>query len=81
MHTSDLLDTLASTALVDRERVRPGVALADLGWDSLTDVTLIVELEVGRGLVVQPADLATCRTVDDVLAVVRAAGPTVDAAP
>jgi acyl carrier protein len=81
MNTSSLLDTVASVALVDRGRVQPGTALADLGWDSLTDVSLIVELEVGRGLLVQPADLASCRTVDDVLAVVRAAGPTVDAAP
>jgi len=81
MDTSSLLDTVASVALVDRGRVQPGTALADLGWDSLTDVSLIVELEVGHGLLVQPADLAACRTVDDVLAVVRAAGPTVDAAP
>ncbi len=38
------------------------------GWDSLTQLTFVVQVERATGTRVPPSKVAECRTVDDLLA-------------
>jgi acyl carrier protein len=71
MASDELLDGLAEILEQDRAALTEETALADLNWDSLAFVSFIAMVDSRFGVTVPPRQLAKCRTVADLAALVE----------
>src|SRR4029453_626902 len=62
---------LADYTEVPAEKIRPDIALADLGIDSLTAVSVVSDLESMLGISIPNEEALDVKTVGDVLAGLR----------
>jgi acyl carrier protein len=62
---TELLDLVSAEAHIERDRLTPEAALADLGFASLDMITLLFELEERYGVVIEEADLPPLQTVGE----------------
>lgn len=68
MEFEKVRDIIVETLACDAEQVTPEASLADdLGADSLAAVELVMALEEAAGIKIDDADVATLKTVDDIL--------------
>jgi acyl carrier protein len=71
MVSDELLDGLAEILEQDRAALTEAAVLADLNWDSLAFVSFIGMVDSRFGVAVPPRQLAKCRTVADLAALVK----------
>jgi acyl carrier protein len=72
MASDELLDGLAEILEQDRTALTEEAVLADLNWDSLAFVSFIAMVDSRFGVAVPPKQLAKCRTVADLAALMEA---------
>ena len=76
MTRTELLRMLETLAEVPPGTLSGPEELAGLaGWDSLTQVTFVMNLERSAGIRLSAARVGNCRTVQDLLALVDAVKP------
>jgi len=64
---NDLLDIIATEAIVERATLRRDAALADLGIQSLDVVSVLFEIEERWGVTIDEEDLPRMANLGDVL--------------
>jgi acyl carrier protein len=58
---------MAVVLQVDRSKINDALMLADSGWDSITQVSVLLVLDQFGAPGVPPDDLAKCQTVGDLV--------------
>jgi acyl carrier protein len=72
MTQDEAIQLIEEAANADRGTISGSETLEDISWDSLASVSLIGLVDDRLGRVLEPATLAKCRTVADLLAVLEA---------
>lgn len=67
-----ILDLVSEEGLVPRETLTADSRLADLGIPSLEMINILFAVEDRFGVIVEPEDLATATTIQDLLDLVTA---------
>ena len=69
MTKKEFLNSLEEAVGIDKDSLRGDEALKDIdGWDSMATVSFIAMADEKLGTLVEPAKLAACKTVTDLLA-------------
>lgn len=68
----EVLEVVSKEASVDPAALKPDATLESLGIASIDVVSIVFELEDRFGLIVQPEDLASAKTLQDVIDIVVA---------
>jgi acyl carrier protein len=67
MDLNDFRVQLAEILDTDVSKLNPQADLESLGWSSLAVVSFIAFADENFGIIVEPRQLATCKTVDDLI--------------
>lgn len=71
MKQQELLTILSKVLAVDEEVLSVKSNLEELGWDSLSSLAFISELDERHGVRVSADDLAVAKTIDDLLQITQ----------
>lgn len=68
----ELLQLISREAALGEKKVERDMTLEELSIESLDVMTVLFEVEEKYGLVIEPTDLEGCKTIGDVIDIIKA---------